>query len=365
MKKSLFLIIVFIVLNLFVLSANAEDTSGIQDIYSSVGATELQSEHLAKDELDGSKSINIFEKAVTIIFDSLSDGKSSLLASFGMIFATIVLCAAMNAMKFGGSESLDSAGAYISVLALSGVAYSVLYKLFILVIAAMESLNLAVSSLLPVMATLHSFGGTASSGAVSNSGLIIFLTVISTICTKVLLPLMQASFALCLVGAMPGSVNLSSVTSLVKNTATLIMSFLFSLLGFSLYLQTSIASAADTYLTRSLRFASGTFVPVIGGMLGDAAKTVLASVSVVKSTVGAAGVVMILSAIIPPLIAVILNKLLLLLCAITAKTLGCDRESAFLYDLGSILSILLALLLGSGAVILIALALFIKSGVTV
>ncbi len=365
MKKCLFVLFLFLLVPLLQLYASAESQDDTRDIYSAVGADTLESENLTKDELSGKKKINIFEKAIGIIFDSLSDGKSSLLSSFGALLATVILCAAMNAMKLGNSESLDSAGAYISVLALSGVTYSVIYKLFILVIAAMESLNLAISSLLPIMASLHSFGGTVSAGAAGNSGLLIFLTIISTICTKVLMPLMQISFALCLVGAMPGSVNLSSVTSLVKNTATVIMSFLFSLLGFSLYLQTAIASSADTYLTQSLRFASGRFVPIIGGMLGEAAKTVIASVSVVKSTVGAAGLVTVLSAIIPPLIAVILNKLLLLVCAITAKTLGCDRESAFLYDIVSILSVLLALILGSGAVCIIALALFIKSGVTV
>jgi stage III sporulation protein AE len=248
---------------------------------------------------------------------------------------------------------------------LSGVAYGVLYNLFIFVIAAIESLTLAMSTLMPIMASLHAIGGTAVTGAATASGLTMFLSVVSIICGKVLLPLIRIAFALCIVGAIPGSVNLSAVTNLVKSTATTLMAFIFGLLGFTLYLQSVVAAASDNYITRSIRFASGVFVPVIGSMLGDASRTVIASVSVVKGTVGASGVVMILSAVLPPLIMVAFHKLLLLSCAIIAKTLSCERESAFLYDMCGIINMLLALVAGAGAVCIIAMAVFVKSGVKV
>jgi hypothetical protein len=98
-------------------------------------------------------------------------------------------------------------------------------------------------------------------------------------------------------------------------------------------------------------------------MLGDASRTVIASVSVIKGTVGAVGVVMILSAVLPPLLIVALHKFLLLLCSIVAKTLGCEKESGLLYDLGNVMNVLLALVCGSGAVCIIAMAVFIKAGV--
>jgi hypothetical protein len=150
-----------------------------------------------------------------------------------------------------------------------------------------------------------------------------------------------------------------------NSTATTLMAFIFGLLGFTLYLQSVVAAASDNYITRSIRFASGVFVPVIGSMLGDASRTVIASVSVVKGTVGASGVVIILSAVLPPLIMVAFHKLLLLSCAIIAKTLSCERESAFLYDMCGIINMLLALVAGAGAVCIIAMAVFVKSGVKV
>ncbi len=365
MKKTVVaLAAVVISIAFFSVRANAYSNEIEQSIAEEVGADELQNEYLSEDELNGDKNINIFEKAFAIIVSAFQKNGNTVIGSFGAVLAVIVLSAAMHSLKFADSQTLETATAYISVLVLSGVTYGVLYNLFVVVIASMESLTLAMSTLMPIMATLHATGGTAVTGAATGAGLTMFLSVISIICGKVLLPLVRISFALCIVGAIPGGINLSAVTNLVKSTATTLMAFIFGLLGFALYLQSTVAAASDNYITRSVRFASGVFVPVIGSMLGDASRTVIASTSVIKGTVGASGVVIILSAVLPPLIIVVFHKLLLLSCAIIAKTLSAERESAFLYDMCGIINVLLALVAGAGAVCIIAMAVFVKSGVS-
>ena len=337
-----------------------EDTQSIAD---AAGAGEISSEYLDQAEISGEKNINIFQKVIDVISDVLKDNGRSVVRSFGLIMSAVVLCCVMHAMKFGNSEALDTATAYISIIVLSGITYSVLYNLFVFAIAAMESLTVAMTSFMPVMASLYAFGGAAASGAASASGLAVFLTALSALCSKVILPLLQISFALCLSGAIPNGINLTSVTSLVRNTAAILLSFAFTVMGFALYLQTAVAAASDSFFSRSVRFASGVFVPVIGSLLGDASRTVISSVSVIKSTVGAAGVVVILSLVLPPFLITVLHKFLLALCSVLAKALGCEREAVFLCDLGGVLGILMALIGGATAVCLIAMATFIRVGV--
>lgn len=364
MKKTGILIFTVIIISFSLsISANAYSDEQTESIAEEAGAKDLENQYLEEDELSGDKSINLYEKAWSIISESISENGGSVIKSFGTVLGTILLCAVMHAMKFGG-EALDNAVGYISVLALSGVTYSLLYKLFVIVTASMESLIVAMTSLNPVMASLFVSGGTVAAGAAVNTGLTLFLTVLNTVCVKIILPLLQISFSLSLASAMPSGINLSSVTNLVRSTSTTLLAFVFTLLGFILYFQTAVAATGDNLATRSIKFASGVFVPVIGGMLGDATKTVLASVSVIKGTVGAAGVVIVLSIALPPFIIVAANKLMLLLCSITAKALGCDRESAMLYDLGGILNLLLALAAGAGVVCVITFAVFVKTGLT-
>lgn len=365
MKKLFGAMAVLIILALFSVNVQAYSDKTTQSIAEEAGADKIENSNLSRDELSGDKKINLFQKVWQIICQSFGDRGLSVVKSMGLILGLLIICCVMHALRFDNNEALDTAAGFISVLALSGAVYSVLYNLFVFVIASMETVTLTMSSLLPIMATLYSYGGTVSAGSAAGSGLTVFLSVLSLICTKVILPLLQISFALALTGALPGSINLSGVTNLVKNTATVIMGFIFTLLSFLLYFQTTVAASADNFVARSVRFASGTFVPVIGGMLGDASRTVAASVSVIKGTVGTAGIVAVLSMVLPAVIITLLYKLMLLVCSVVAKSIGCDRESALLYDLGGILNLLLALVLGAGCVCIIGFAVFIKTGVNI
>ncbi len=365
MKKILYVIIlIFLLFPIFsmgVINVYAYSDPETESIAEMAGADRIEPKLFSDDELSGDKNINVFQKVFDIVLSSFKENGSQVLRSFGGILGVLVLCCIMNAMKFGDSPALDSVGSYISVLVLSGVTYSVIYKVFVLVIAAMESLTVAVTALVPTMSALYIYGGCSATGAASASSLSLFLSALSLICTKLILPLTRVSFALSLSGALPNSINLSPVTNLIKNCGTIILSFIFSLLGFVTVIQTSVAAASDTFVTRSVKFASGAFVPIIGNMLGEASRTVIASVSLIKGTVGAAGTVIILSTVLPAVILVALYKLVLLVCGIIAKALGCQSESTMLYDLCGILNILLALVIGAGAVALIAMAVFLKA----
>ena len=60
-----------------------------------------------------------------------------------------------------------------------------------------------------------------------------------------------------------------------------------------------------------------------------------------------------------------LVTVLSLLAAMAARILGCDRESKLLYDISSLLSVLMSTIIGVSAVFLISVAIFIKIGVSV
>ena len=69
--------------------------------------------------------------------------------------------------------------------------------------------------------------------------------------------------------------------------------------------------------------------------------------------------------LLPPIITAILYKFVVLLAAMAARILGCDRESRLLYDISSQLSELMSTVIGVSAVFLISVAIFIKTGVSI
>lgn len=364
MKKTVFLLICLCVLFFCCsLSSRAWGSSLEESIAEEAGEVLVDSPYISAEERNGDKHINIFEKAYTVTLDALKSGGSELLKSGGQLLGLLLLCSLLGVSKtLTASPALAVAGETLSVLVLSASVYGVLYRCFVFVTCSMEALSLTVSSLLPVMSGLYAMGGNTAVAASSSSLLMVFLTVVSFLCSKAILPLLKLSFGFSLTGALPGNANLAPLGTALKSVCTVTLSFLFSVLSFALWYQTAVAAAGDTLVTRSVRFAAGAFVPVIGGILGEVSRTVLASVGVVRSAVGAVGTTLVLAAIIPPVLSVLLHRLLLTVLSSVSRILGCERESRFLCDASACMGVLLALVLGAGAVTLVALAVFVKTG---
>ncbi len=347
--------VVFVVIMALMSFSQAASAYGYeQSIAEQTGAAALEEEYGSDTD---------FSRVFSVIRESLEKNWKSVLKSIYIMLAIVLLASVFTA--YGGTGTQSSALTYASILALSGCAFSVLSSVFAYAAESIASECRYMTAFLPVAAALYTVGGNIARGVAGSSALLMFLSVTSNFSSSFLFPLMQGGFVLSLASALPFGTSLRSVTNLVKNALTTLLAFVFSIFGMVMYLQTVITAASDSFAFRTVKFASGTFIPVIGNMLGDAARTVASSAAVVRASVGGAGIIALLGVILPSVIYTLLYKLGILLCAMAARALGCENESRLLYDINSILSVLLALQLGIGIMLIIAVALFIRIGVDV
>lgn len=318
---------------------------------------------LTEEELQGETPIVLWDKLGELLKSNVGEAVSFASGSFAALLGVLVLCSLLHALQnLSDSTALNDACSFLTALSLAGVSYALLYELFRAVGQALSLFTEYLAALLPVSASLLVSGGNASAASASTAGFTLFLTVVSLLCSSVLFPFLHISFSVSFASALPGTASLSSIGSLIRNASAILLAFLFSLLGFLLSMQTSIAAAADTMLFRSVRFASGVLIPVVGGALGDAARTVAGSISVIKGTVGGIGTIVTLSILLPPFLHLFAVRLLLSLCGTLARLLGCEKEGQFLSELGGTLSVLLGLVAGIEVIALLYLATFIKIG---
>lgn len=339
-----------------------EDQDIIGEIEEAAGTDDISTPQGYKD--DGKK--DLFSSSLEIINENVSKIFGNVGKAFFSLLSIIILSSLLHSVKkLSSSSMLETAVDLVSVLAMAGITFSVLKTVFETAKDSLLALSSFLASLLPVTASLLTMSGNVSSATTSTSLMLLFNSLLTTAANNFLLPMLQISFALSLVSALPYGVSLQSITSLVKNAATTVLAFGFTMFSAILYFQNSIAASADNLAYRGIRFASGVFIPVIGSIVGDASRTVNAAIGTVKSSVGYTGVAVLFFLIIPPVVTVILYKLAVLFAAIIARMLGCERESRMLYDINSILSVLMSVMIGVSAVFLISVALFIKTGVSV
>jgi stage III sporulation protein AE len=95
-----------------------------------------------------------------------------------------------------------------------------------------------------------------------------------------------------------------------------------SLFSGLLSLQQMVAAAGDSLGSRVVKFSLSSFVPVVGGVLSDAYNTVVGCGGLLRSTVGAFGVLSVVLVVLPPLLSCVCWNVGLQLAGGTAALFG-------------------------------------------
>ncbi len=352
MKRFFVYLCVFLVLFAFnSIQARAVDS---EEIFAQSGADEL----IEKQQLD------IGDRILQIIKSAWDGFAGEAVKYCGIILACLIILAVAENVKSLRENSAGNAGFdFVSAVALSAASFPALQIAFNYAKSAIEGLVAFCASLLPVMTALYSMGGNTAQGVASASGLGIFLTVTEAVCGKLLLPLLSLGFAFAITGLLPGHSSLAPLASFVKTASCVLIAFVFSLVCFVFYFQTAVAATSDNFTYRTVKFASGTFIPVIGNAVGESARTVFGAVSAVKGSVGGWGLAVMLGYLLPPVISGFLYKLCFSFCSVSARLFGLEKASKFLGELSGLLGISLALLIACAVVFTVISAVFLKSGV--
>ena len=135
-----------------------------------------------------------------------------------------------------------------------------------------------------------------------------------------------------------------------------------SLLAFTIYLSVVkvISGAADGTSVKLTKAAISGVVPVVGGILSDAADAVLLSAATLGSGAGIWGILTVLAVFLAPALRIGVQYLLLKLTAAAGEALGCGRCAAVVGDFAGVLGLLMALCWTQAVMLLITSVCFLK-----
>ena len=256
-------------------------------------------------------------------------------------------------VRFIGSASLGAA----LILALSDD--------FDMIKASFEALGTLIGSMIPISAAVLAMGGNVSTASVSSGTLYVLMAIIEKVCAATVIPVCCVMGMTALCSALSNGSLLSGFAGAVKKIYNFGISALMVILVFVLGAQTSIASAADTAAARGGKLLTQTLIPGIGGAVGDTLRTVAGSVQYIKSVVGVGGVLTVAAVTLPPIISLLMTRLVFLLTSGAADMLGCKQESRLLCELGNIYACLLGALSVCSVTFCVALGIFVKCTVAV
>lgn len=205
--------------------------------------------------------------------------------------------------------------------------------------------------LLPTLCTAAVSGGAITSAAAKYAATALFMDILITIATNVIVPLIYVYLVSLIASAALGNDTLVGVTKLIQKLCVLLMTGLT--IAFTAYLSITgaVAGSADVVATKLTKTAISTVLPVVGGVISDAASTVVAGAGILRNAIGVFGMIVICGTCVAPFAALGAQYLLFKLAAACAHALPTGRISALIDGIGTACGMMLGLT-GCAAVML-------------
>lgn len=353
MRKFIVFIILFLALNLPVYAANIDEY--YEDQLEVSGAKELSdylsdetSEYLEKLGCADIEFERLFEVSggaiFNLILEILKDGIKSPLRGFLTASGTVILVSVCSSFFPDDEKSRIILNIVSGCIIVTGV-----------FVPAIESVKAAVSAieaccafekaLIPVLAGIMTAGGNPLLSMTYNSAAFAAAEFIASFGKNFALPLVGISGALGITGSMMPTLRLSAVSDMIRKTFTTVLVSAAGMFTGFLSLKTILSSSADGLVTKGVKLAANTFVPVIGGAIGEAYTSVVGSLGLLKNTVGIYAVAVFFLICIPVIINFAIRVISLRAACTVADLLDCRVCSEILRNISFVFSMINTILL--------------------
>lgn len=292
------------------------DALGLEELERSAG------EYAPELEIDGGVDLN------GGLQDLLDTGTGQVFGVFrtalksGVLILVIMLfCALAEGMADQGGNTFRAAPV-VGVLAVCAVAVSDVNSLMGLGREAISRMSDFGAILIPTLAAAAAASGTPAGAAAKQMATVLFSDVLIQLISKVLIPLTYAYVAASAIYCAIGNPGLKRIAKTLKGVVAGILTAV--MLAFVGYLSISgvIAGTTDALTVKTAKFAISGMVPVVGGVLSDAAETVLASAGILRNAVGVFGTLVVLGICLSPFLQMGIHYLVYKLSAALAATIS-------------------------------------------
>ena len=359
MRRALLVIAALILL--LPLRAGAE---GVSDMYGALpdGVRDSLPDRLENDISENGESAvaslgaeYIASLAASALKAAFAYSVKPLAAVIGVLLLSALLNSAGAAAAGGEAVALSSA------VSVTVTIFGAITPLFKLTSDTLSGIGLIMKGILPVMTGIYAMSGNITAASVNSTWLMLLLTFLETLTESLLMPLLctcTGFIAVTTLSRFTGAPDMSGVSGELKKALTFLLAAAGTVFTTVIAHQTALAKSADSVALRSLKFASGNMIPVIGGALGEAADGYLAGVSLIRSASGTLAAAAVISYVLPALLKIAVLRAGLSAVAAGAEIMGRGKEAAVVREAGEVLGIAVALICTASVLSVIAVGVF-------
>lgn len=298
-----------------------------------------------------------FDSVFSAIMVFVFDGFIEILPILLTIVAIAVLSSLVASFKTnnsGGVNDIIHFVCYAVVILLMVTAFVQIMQQTLLALNSMKTL---MEAAFPILLTLLTAVGAASSVAIYKPIVAILTGGVTIIFSNVLYPMFILSFVFVVVSNLSSTVKLNKFTEFISSTFKWVVGFILTIFSSFLVVQGISAGKFDSVSIKATKFAVKSYVPIIGGFISEGFDFILLSSVLIKNAIGVGVLFMIFITVMVPIIKIIIFKLGLQLVSAIIEPIGNSKITNFTNSCSKILIYPIVILLGVAFMFLLTVAL--------
>lgn len=238
------------------------------------------------------------------------------------VLLVVILCAAVDGFSRGTTGKAPAYLVMVGALSVTTLTAGSLDTLMGLGVETIGELRDFSNVLLPTLAAATAASGAVSTATFQQVTTVFLADLLLNLMDTLLMPMAYLYIGVLTASCCLGESRLAALAESLKKLLTWLLTTVLS--AFTVYLSVVrvISGAADKTSVKLAKTAISGVVPVVGGIISDAAETVLAGAGLLKNTIGLLGMLTILAVCIYPFVQLGVQYLLYKLTAFLASAVG-------------------------------------------
>ncbi len=247
---------------------------------------------------------------------------------------------------------------YIVIVSVLMVSFSTAMSMCVSIIDNMVSF---MHSIIPLLISLLISTGNLSSAGVFQPILIMLVEIGATVIKNFFIPLIFFITVLNIVNNISDKVQLTKLSGFIKQICTWGIGLMLTVFIAVVSIQGTMGAVVDGVTSKTAKFALGTFIPVVGKYLADAADTVVGCTLVIKNASGLIAMIGIIVICLAPLLKILALVILYKLASAVVEPISDKKITNCLSDMANSLVFLLGITAAVSVMFLIAITVVIST----
>lgn len=276
------------------------------------------------------------------------------------ILIVVILMAIVKGIELEKDSSVSKVTSLVGLFSIVSIILKSYYSLINVFLDTITTLTSIMEIISPFMLAILMATGEITTSGIIGPVLLFITSLIGTLVSFVILPLLNASLVLKILSNMVERTNVNKLSKICSSLSMWIIGVVFACFLGVMELESTVTTSIDSVAIKTSQAAVSNLVPVVGKFVSDSLEVVLGASEVIGKTVGVIGIIVILITGLVPVIKILIFSIMYYILSAICELLNTDDKITNLCEamskqyktmLGIMIGVMITFVIGIGIVI--------------